>query len=99
MNITVEVTKEDIALGKRENCNACPIALAVLRVSKGRAVYVEAASLIAIGAMEYMVEPTSAVEVDFFINSFDSGHKDGLAPFSFELREKPCDEDEEEYDE
>lgn len=78
--ITVEVTRADIEAGVRNDCYACPVALAIARL-------VGVDRCVSVGFSDTWIlahrMATSAVVRDF-ISRFDAG-QDGLEPFSFEI--------------
>ena len=74
----ISVTQEDIEQGQRENCNYCPVALAIKRVVKPWDMAV-GTSTCGINAHSYTL-PTVAM---MFIDSFDKGLP--VQPFEFEL--------------
>lgn len=80
--LDVEVTAEDIAKGVKEDCGACPVALALRRAGLGRAM-VDGTSI----SWSFGVSGGGDVEcpchVAEFIESFDEG--DDVEPFSFQL--------------
>lgn len=78
--ITVSVTAEDIASGKRYDCEACPIALAVRRVIGPLDIFV----CREIGRESIGIHPVPALpEAKAFMDAFDNG--EAVAPFSFQL--------------
>jgi hypothetical protein len=86
--MTVEVTAEDIAKGRRNDCNRCPIAIAIKR-SAGCA-FASAAPGVAFvsidldgGSTRYRLPR----EASLFINDFD--RYAGVDPFSFDMERAP----------
>jgi len=80
MNVTVTVTAEHIAAGRREDCERCPIALAVAEVFPGGPYVDEFACIITAGdgsETEFDL-PDEARE---FVEAFDNGQP--TAPFTF----------------
>lgn len=81
----IQVTAEDIANGKREDCNYCPIALAVgrathcKRVSVGRRIIMWDIRFVQ-SKSAWM--PSVAKE---FINVFDAFGSNYVSPFEFEV--------------
>lgn len=89
--IRVEVTAEDIAKGVPQECNSCPVAIAVGRACPAAVkVGVDGATIDIYAAWdvesdaksEYVVARTPR-EVNEFIKRFDNG--DPVGPFSFDL--------------
>lgn len=88
----VDVTEEDILNGTPMNCNACPVALALKRVSPGMTWSVNRISikLIGIGGrlMSDLVVKArfrTPDQVRRFMLNFDGGDMVSAAPFSFDL--------------
>ena len=79
--ITVTVTTDHIAAGKREDCENCPIALAVAEIFPGTPYVDEFTCIItAIDGSETEFDlPDEARE---FIEGFDNG--ENVAPFAFD---------------
>lgn len=83
MNLTVDVTQEDINHGERGNCNSCPVARAIQRASGhecragGSQITIKPEN----GRNLYLVTPEAAWR---FMYDFDMGRK--VEPFSFTLR-------------
>jgi hypothetical protein len=81
----VTVTAEHIAAGKREDCENCPIALAVAEVFAGSP-YVDEFTV--------MITAPDGSETEFdlpdealrFIEAFDDGGAGDVAPFTFIVR-------------
>ena len=80
MKVTVEVTKEDIASGKKCSARACPLASAMGR-SLGYPVYVSQSGWGDLGG-ERKLSAVPEVCIQF-ISRFDADEK--VKPFSFEL--------------
>ena len=77
----IDVTRDDIRLGKRGRCNTCPVARAIRRdLGKGIEVFVYG-SQVSIGGRVF--ELTRGVSD--FIERFDHDGRRGLKPFSFTL--------------
>jgi hypothetical protein len=85
---TINVTAEHIAAGERENCERCPVALAI-RDAFPHLVYIEVApegisiSLRGADIWGLKAHVDVAREVQEFIRAFDSGEP--VEPFTFEL--------------
>ncbi len=78
----IEVTAEDIRLGKPGSLCNCPVALAVKRAYKATRVMADALS-ISVGRFKVATPP----EVEVFLHKFDlwHGHKRCPKPFSFRI--------------
>ena len=83
-SVIVEVKREDIDAGVRNDCDKCPVALAINRALNVNnvAVYEEGMlDMYVVGYSGWLIPlPISARD---FIVGFDLGH--GVDPFSFEL--------------
>jgi hypothetical protein len=81
--MTINVTQDDIAKGKKNNCLRCPVALAVIRETGIHDVYVYGSSVTFYRHSDQCCERYNTDEVSEFIENFDGGGT--VAPFSFEL--------------
>lgn len=86
MKLSVSVTQDDILLGKKSNCDFCPVAYAVRRVVPDK--YIK----ISVGRRWLVLWPNDTVictEVELpevvktFIKEFDRGLP--VSPFTFEM--------------
>jgi hypothetical protein len=85
----VKVSKGDIEMGVRYNCEDCPIAIAVQRRVKGKVnIFIgylemgsEASPYLKIGKEFFMLP----MEVLHFIRAFDTRGKDSVEPFDFQI--------------
>lgn len=75
--ITINVTEEHIAKGKRRNCRSCPIALAIKQ--KFNCEDVEVGYVMFIKNYKF----DNPTKVDTFIFDFDNGFP--VKPFNFDL--------------
>lgn len=78
--MTIHVTAEHIARGKRRSCNMCPVALVIREAGFPMA---------EVGEDLFWFEPDGPTfplppEVELFMPAFDEGCPD-LQPFSFEI--------------
>lgn len=82
----VTVTREDIAKGKRENCVACPVARAIMRITgclaSGYRPIVEV-DIVCIEADDNPVRARLPKTAQDFISRFDRWLN--VAPFEFEI--------------
>ncbi len=81
----IQVTQEDINQGVRQECEKCPIALAVIRAIGPQAATMRISvddAWVDIGEESWCL-PRSAAR---FVSDFDSGK--AVTPFEFELTEK-----------
>lgn len=79
--LRVEVTAEDIADGRREHCERCPVARAMRRAI-GRVVWVGGAGQWGIGNRSPQPKRLP-LRVTDFITAFDTGRP--VSPFTFNL--------------
>lgn len=78
----IRVTKNDIKLGQRSHASACPVARALRRATGAREIGVDGLN-ISVGSQDF----SSPIEVTEFVQRFDLDGRQGLKPFTFELRE------------
>ncbi len=85
----ITVTEEDIKLGKRSSMAACPVALAIKRITKNTSVLIDERYVswlqrdsIKLPSMVYKDTPA---DVQWFIKNFDDGVV--VEPFEFELND------------
>lgn len=81
----IQVTNEDIANGKRDDCKHCPVALAVKRVLKEDYYCAVDGKYISIYQLNgrFLQNHYTSVIVLRFITMFDTGRN--VEPFEFEL--------------
>lgn len=89
--MTITVTKEDIAAGVREDCYACPIALALARTFPGTRWDVEDGTWLLERNANVRYAADDPEVVDAFIELFDI-NGDPL-PFSFDIHVVEDDDD------
>ena len=85
MRLHVEVTRRDIAAGRKRACDACPIALALLRCDGISEVWVD--DQISVRTRESPFLPfTASIPplVQEFVDRFDAG-EDDLCPLTFDV--------------
>lgn len=80
----ISVTEECITCGLREDCTACPVALAIARVILPGATVSVFLDTIEFHRVEYpSVELPTPPEVHSFVATFDAGEP--VVPFDFEI--------------
>lgn len=83
--ITISVTEEDIANGRRKRCQKCPVAIAMLRAGF-YTVWANPGDLTWIDSERNEHSCVTPDEVREFITRFDN--HEPVAPFTFELRDE-----------
>jgi len=80
-HLNIDVTRRDIAAGRRRHCAKCPIALALKRRTHARAVYVDFEVAMVTDPVD---GPAFAIsgDLEVFMNAFDAGRP--VRPF------RPC---------
>lgn len=84
----IEITQEDIDQGQRHKPCLCPVALAVIRATGKREVYVHSSviqilDISRLTGVKLQKSYRTSVEVNKFIVDFDYGQP--VRPFTFEL--------------
>ena len=82
---TISVRAKHIAKGKRQDCERCPIALAILDAIPGIDGIAVGPDEIAISSGELRLPFSAPDEVLNFVWAFDQDGADAVAPFSFDL--------------
>lgn len=82
MKLRVEVTAEDIANGKREDSESCPIALALLRCDGVFGAEVNE-DITTVTPDDDRLSGSPPKEASDFIDNFDAGND--VEPFAFEI--------------
>ena len=78
----ITVTKRDIRLGRKHNCEGCPIARSIRRATGDRTIQVGCDNIFL--ANEKYVSIPLPLKVKKFIEAFDEG--EAVKPFSFTMR-------------
>ena len=79
--VKINVTKEDIKTGLRNNCDKCPVALAIVRKFKSELVFVGHRAWYAIDGKGNKVGGDLPIKAQEFIVKFDRGAF--VSPFTF----------------
>jgi hypothetical protein len=86
MRIKVDVTANDIRLGKRKDACSCPVARGIGRALRGLGVEVQSVSAgwqsLEVNDFEFADTPVKASR---FIETFDAAGRKAVKPFSFTL--------------
>ena len=84
---TITVTAEHIARGEREDCEGCPVALAIQEAFPDLSYSIVGPEEITMGPLEAEISLPTPREAVFFILAFDNGEP--VRPFAFELDYPP----------